>query len=87
MLTEVLTFIFGFTCGGIVLVLWVLFLLYRFITHMENKATEFQGRKDKAKRDSPEEKENHGEKEENPIRVRKSNKNKTQKVKNNRINK
>lgn len=54
---------------------------------MENKATEFQGRKDKAKRDSPEEKENHGEKEENPIRVRKSNKNKTQKVKNNRINK
>lgn len=57
MFSHILTFIFGFTCGGIILVLWVLFLLYRFITHMENKATEFQNRKEKAASNAPEEKE------------------------------
>jgi len=50
----VLTFIFGFTCGGIVLVLWVLFLLYRFLTHMEEKSSAAQDRKKKGEKHSQE---------------------------------
>jgi len=48
-LGHALIFLFGFACGAVVLILWVLFLLYRFLGYMNDKTNELNMRKERVK--------------------------------------